>query len=77
MYTDTPELQPIRPRRKLNFLDQGQLDLIRSATLEVLQDVGIHCPSRTAMQIYEEHGGQVEHEKEIVKLPSDSEKNKR
>ena len=71
MYTDTPELQPIRPRRKLNFLDQGQLDLIRSATLEVLQDVGIHCPSRTAMQIYEEHGGQVEHEKEIVKLPSD------
>lgn len=71
MYSETPELRPITPRRHLKFLDQDQLDLIKSATLEVLEEVGIHCPSESAMKIYEEHGGQVDYENEIVKLPSD------
>jgi trimethylamine--corrinoid protein Co-methyltransferase len=73
MMTDTPALKPITipPRRKVNLLDEGQLGLLKSATLEVLQDVGIHCPSKLALDIYAEHGGQVDYEKEIVKLPSD------
>ena len=71
MYSETPELRPITPRRNVNFLDQNQLDFLKSATREVLQEVGIHCPSEIAMNIYKEHGGQVDFENEIVKLPSD------
>lgn len=71
MYSETPELRPITPRRHIEFLDQDQLDLIKSATLEVLEEVGIHCPSEIARNIYREHGGEVDFENEIVKLPSD------
>lgn len=71
--TETPKLRPITipPRRKVGLLDEGQLDLLKSATLEVLQDVGIQCPSKVALDIYAEHGGQVDYEKEIVRLPAD------
>jgi trimethylamine--corrinoid protein Co-methyltransferase len=71
MFSETPELRPIKPRRKVDFLDQKQLDLLKSATLEVLEDVGIHCPSQVAREIYKEHGGNVDSESEIVKLPAD------
>lgn len=71
MHTETPKLTPITPRHKASVFDQDQLDLLKSATLEVLEDVGIHCPSKVAMDIYAEHGGNVDFEKEIVKLPSD------
>ena len=70
MYSETPALRPITPRRHLNFLDQDQLDTLKTATLEVLQEVGIHCPSKIAMDIYREYGAQVDYENEIVKLPS-------
>ena len=70
MYSETPELKPIKPRRRTNFLDQDQLDMLKSATLEVLAEVGFHCPSKVAMDIYREHGGQVDYESEVVKLPS-------
>jgi trimethylamine--corrinoid protein Co-methyltransferase len=71
MYTETPKLKPITPHRKMSLYDDGQLDLLQTATLELLQDVGIHCPSKIAMDIYAEHGGQVDYEKEIIKLPAD------
>ena len=71
MYSETPELRPITPRRHVNFMEQGQMDLLKTAALDVLRDVGIHCPSRIAMDIYKEHGGQVDYENEIVKLPPD------
>ena len=42
MMTETPRLKPITipPRRKSNLLDEGQLDLLKSATLEVLEPMG-------------------------------------
>lgn len=71
MYSETPELRPVIPRKHVNFLEMSQLDLLKSATLEVLQEVGIHCPSEVVMRIYQEHGGQVDFENKIVKLPHD------
>lgn len=71
MPTETPKLTPITPRRKMTYLDESQLDLFKSATLDLLQDVGIHCPSKIALDIYAEHGGIVDFEKEIVKLPAE------
>ena len=43
---------------------------LKSATLEILEEVGIHCPSKKALDIYAEHGAQVDFENQIVKLPS-------
>ncbi|MFQ6059256.1 MAG: trimethylamine methyltransferase family protein, partial [Anaerolineae bacterium] len=43
----------------------------RSATLTILEEVGIHCPSEKALNIYAEHGAQVDFDRQIVKLPPD------
>jgi trimethylamine--corrinoid protein Co-methyltransferase len=67
----TPPIQPIRPAYHLRILDDAQLLQMRSATLEILSEVGIHCPSEKALAIYAGHGADVQHEKQIVKLRAD------
>jgi trimethylamine--corrinoid protein Co-methyltransferase len=69
MHSETPKLQPVRPAFHLRILSDEQLQQLRSATLEILEKVGIHCPSERALAIYAEHGAQVDFETQIVKLP--------
>jgi trimethylamine--corrinoid protein Co-methyltransferase len=71
MYNETPQLQPIVPTYQLRILSDGQLEQLQAATLEILEEVGIHCPSERALSIYAEHGAQVDFETQIVKLPAD------
>jgi trimethylamine--corrinoid protein Co-methyltransferase len=67
----TPPLRPIRPARHARFLDDGQIADLRSATLEILEDVGVHCPSGPVRALYAEHGAQVDEAREVVRLPAD------
>jgi trimethylamine--corrinoid protein Co-methyltransferase len=67
--TPTPELQPIRPAYHVRILTDQQLDQVRTATLQILQEVGVNCPSARARRIYREHGAQVDDESGIVRLP--------
>jgi trimethylamine--corrinoid protein Co-methyltransferase len=69
MHSETPQLQPIRPAYHLRLLSDEQLSQIKSATLEILDEVGIHCPSEKALAIYAEHGAHVDFETQTVKLP--------
>jgi trimethylamine--corrinoid protein Co-methyltransferase len=71
MYSETPELQPIVPSYRLRILSDAQLETLQSATLEILEKTGIHCPSDKALEIYAGHGAQVDFESKIVKLPPD------
>lgn len=71
MHSETPQLQPIVPSYHLRILSDEQLEQLKSATLEILEEVGIHCPSEKALDIYAEHGAQVDFENQIVKLPSE------
>jgi trimethylamine--corrinoid protein Co-methyltransferase len=66
---ETPQLQPIVPAYHLRILSDEQLANLKSATLEILAKVGVHCPSKKALAIYAEHGAQVNVESQIVKLP--------
>jgi trimethylamine--corrinoid protein Co-methyltransferase len=70
MISETPGLQPIKPAYQVHILADAQLDQLQSATLEILEQVGIHCPSEKALKIYAEHGGQVDFNHQMVKLPS-------
>jgi len=63
------EIQPIRPRFKLEVLSEEELKTIRNATLDVLENVGIHFPSERALDVFAEHGAQVDREREIVRMP--------
>jgi trimethylamine--corrinoid protein Co-methyltransferase len=71
MYSETPQLQPITPSCHMRILSDEQLDQLKSATLEIMEETGVHCPSEKALNIYAEHGAQVDFDSQIVKLPSD------
>jgi len=71
MYSETPRLQPIVPAYHLQVLSDQQLEQFQSATLEILEEVGIHCPSERALRIYAEHGAQVDFRSQIVRLAPD------
>jgi trimethylamine--corrinoid protein Co-methyltransferase len=61
-------IQPIKSKLKLNVLSDDQVAEIRAATLHILDTVGIHFPSERALQIFAEHGAQVDMENQIVRL---------
>jgi trimethylamine--corrinoid protein Co-methyltransferase len=67
-YTDTPALQPIRPGYHVQILADEQIRLLQDATLEILEQVGVHCPSDKALSIYAEHGASVDFDTHIVRL---------
>lgn len=71
MSSKTPELQPIVPAYHVRILSDEQLGQLLSATLEILSEVGIHCPSQKALAMYAEHGARVDLERQIVMLPPD------
>jgi trimethylamine--corrinoid protein Co-methyltransferase len=71
MYSDTPRIEPIVPAYRLQVLRDEQLMAFKGATLEILEETGIHCPSEKALAIYAEHGAQVNFETQIVKLSPD------
>ena len=71
MPSKTPALQPIVPQYHLRILSDEQLADFKSATLEILEEVGNYCPSKNALDIFAEHGANVDYETQIVKIPSE------
>jgi trimethylamine--corrinoid protein Co-methyltransferase len=66
--SETPPLQPITPAYHLRILSDSQFGQLKAATLQILQEVGVHCPSGKALKIYAEHGALVDFATQIVKL---------
>jgi trimethylamine--corrinoid protein Co-methyltransferase len=71
MASETPAILPITPAYHVRILEDEQLGQLKSATLEILEQVGIHCPSEKALHIYAEHGGLVDFNRQVVKLPQE------
>ena len=71
MTADRPALEPIRTDYRLNFLSEEQLDQFQEATLNVLENVGVHFPSERALEIFNQHGAKVDQDSQIVKIPHD------
>ncbi len=70
-FSETPPIEPIQSRHHLRVLDDGQLSDLKQATLMILDQIGFHCPSEKALIIYADHGGRVDFEKQLVRLPPD------
>jgi trimethylamine--corrinoid protein Co-methyltransferase len=66
-----PNIAPIRAERHLEILTADQVQAIQSATLHVLEHVGVQFPSPRALQIFAQHGAQVEMDRQVVRLPPD------
>jgi trimethylamine---corrinoid protein Co-methyltransferase len=70
-FSFTPPLQPIKPAYHVRILSDKQLAIFHSATLEILNEVGVHCPSSKAREIYASHGAMIDAASQIVRLPPD------
>jgi trimethylamine--corrinoid protein Co-methyltransferase len=70
-FSETPKLEPITPGFHLQILGNEQIGQLRTATLEILQDTGVFCPSEKSLRIYGEHGAHVDFGKQVVKIPAD------
>jgi len=64
-------IKPIRPKINLDVLSVDELQSIQSATLDLLENVGIRFPSERALSVFAEHGGHVDDDNQIVRLPPD------
>jgi len=64
-------IEPITTSLKLRSLDDEQLDTMREATLEILENVGVRFHSEKAQAIFAEHGASVDRDTQIVKIPRD------
>lgn len=71
MFSETPLLQPIRPRHHFHIADEEQIQTLANGTLEILAETGVHCPSEKCLKIYTEHGAHVDFETQIVRLQPD------
>ena len=71
MFSETPLLQPIKPRHHFHIVDEEQIQTLANGTLEILAETGVHCPSEKCLKIYAEHGADVDFENQIVRLKSD------
>jgi trimethylamine--corrinoid protein Co-methyltransferase len=71
MSSDRHVIEPVKTSHKLRFLEEGQLEDLREATLDVLENVGIQFRSERALEIFAEHGARVDRESQIVKIPRD------
>ena len=61
-------IEPIQPKLRIEALDAGQLDAIKSGTLQVLEEVGVHFPSEQALRVFADHGARVDWAQQLVRL---------
>ena len=66
-----PPIEPIKTPHKLNLLRDEQLDNLRAATLNILENTGVQFLSKKALTIFAEHGAKVDHDTQIVQIPRD------
>ena len=71
MYSKTPDIIPFTSPFKSELLTQAQLETIKSGTLRLLDEVGVHFPSRRALEIFDAHGARVDWKTETVRIPPD------
>ncbi len=58
------------PGLRLEVLSPEDIDKIHSATLEILETIGIKFPSEKAMDIFEANGAKVDRSTSVVKIPA-------
>jgi len=65
------DIKPIRPKFHLEVLNADELAAIQSATLHILEHVGVCFPSERALRVFAQHGAHVDLDSQIVRIPPD------
>ncbi|MBT4642886.1 MAG: hypothetical protein HOC09_29115 [Deltaproteobacteria bacterium] len=70
-YSETPEIKYFSPPMKRKLLSGEQLEMLKNGTFRLLEEKGVHIPSKKALQIFADHGANVNFENQIVRISSD------
>lgn len=65
---ERPPIEPLKPEFTIQSLSNEQLDQLQEATLNILENVGVHFPSEKALTVFADHGAEVTWESQIVKM---------
>jgi len=71
VYSETPDIIRLPTSLKGELLAPAELDTLRGGTLHLLDKVGVHFPSRKALEILAGHGARVDWETQLVRIPPD------
>ncbi len=71
MYSETPDIISIPSHHKLEVLSPSELASLMNGTLEILSEVGVYFPSQKALEIFADHGVNVDWENQTVRIPPD------
>jgi trimethylamine--corrinoid protein Co-methyltransferase len=71
MYSKTPDIVPFPTSFRRDLLSDAELETLKGGTLRLLDEVGVHFPSRQALEIMADHGARVDLEAELVRIPPD------
>jgi trimethylamine--corrinoid protein Co-methyltransferase len=56
---------------KINLLSKNEITLIHEKSLEILEKVGTIIPHPKLLQLFKDHGANVDHKKQLVRIPSE------
>jgi trimethylamine--corrinoid protein Co-methyltransferase len=68
-YSATPDIIAFPSTHKTDLLTPSQLKILKSGTLRLLSEVGVHFPLRRALEIFADSGANVDWSSEIVRIP--------
>jgi len=68
-YTETPDIIAFPSSFRTDLLTPAQLGILKNGTLHLLDAVGVHFPSRKALEIFADHGAKVDWDAKIVHIP--------
>jgi trimethylamine--corrinoid protein Co-methyltransferase len=71
MYSKTPDIVSFPTSFRSELLTQAELETLKGGTLRLLDEVGVHFPSRKALAILADHGAKVNWDTKIVRIPPD------
>jgi trimethylamine--corrinoid protein Co-methyltransferase len=71
MYSETPDIVPFPTSVRSGLLTQAELETLKGGTLRLLDEVGVHFPSRRALEILADNGAKVDWDTEIVRFSPD------
>lgn len=71
MSLERPPLEPLRSDFEFKTLSTEERNQLQEATLDILENVGVKFPSERALAVFSEHGANVDHDTQIVKIPAD------
>ncbi len=71
MFLETPDIISVSSHHRIEVLSAAELESLKSATLQLLDEVGVYFPSQKALTIFSDHGANVDWETNIVRIPPD------